>query len=228
MPPKDILRLSKAHVLNVLVGRNRFLGLRGNRVAVGRARLWRCHFDFRGRDNVVEIEDGCRLRDVAFQIWGDENRVHIGKTVDGSFVEVHIEDGKNELDLGSDSVYRGGARGGIRFVLNEGTKLSIGRDCLCARSVNVRTGDGHAMLDREGRRLNPAADVRVGDHVWLGERATILKGVEVGAHCVVGADSVVTKSFPDAHCAIAGQPAKLLRTDVDWTRERTPPKRIRE
>ena len=41
--------------------------------------------------------------------------------------------------------------------------------------------------------------------------AMIMPGVELGPHTVVGAGAVVTKSFPEGHCVIAGNPAKLIK-----------------
>lgn len=54
------------------------------------------------------------------------------------------------------------------------------------------------------------APVRIEDHVWLGENVTILKGVTVGHHAVIGANSVVTKNIPPFAIA-AGSPAKVIR-----------------
>ncbi len=55
------------------------------------------------------------------------------------------------------------------------------------------------------------APITLGDHCWIGMNAVILPGVELGERTVVGAGSVVTKSFPEGHCVIAGNPARILR-----------------
>lgn len=54
----------------------------------------------------------------------------------------------------------------------------------------------------------------IGDNVWIGENARICKGVTIGNNSIVAANSVVTKDVPD-NCIAAGNPAKIVKTDVD-------------
>jgi acetyltransferase-like isoleucine patch superfamily enzyme len=53
-------------------------------------------------------------------------------------------------------------------------------------------------------------DVRVGNNVWIGYGACILRGVTVGDNAVVGTGAVVTKDVP-ANAVVAGVPARVIR-----------------
>jgi lipopolysaccharide O-acetyltransferase len=52
--------------------------------------------------------------------------------------------------------------------------------------------------------------VKIGPSCFLGYRVAVLPGVSLGAHCVVGAHSVVTRSFPP-YSMLAGVPARIIR-----------------
>ena len=58
------------------------------------------------------------------------------------------------------------------------------------------------------------APVKIGKNVWIGQKSRICKGVEIGDNSIVAANSVVTKSVP-ANCIVAGNPAKIVKTDID-------------
>lgn len=90
--------------------------------------------------------------------------------------------------------------------------IEIGEDVAIADEVIIRDSDDHIIL-REGYQMT--APVRIGNHVWIGTRAVILKGAKIGDGCIVAAGSVVTKSFPD-NCLIGGVTAKIIKENISW------------
>lgn len=92
--------------------------------------------------------------------------------------------------------------------------IKIGKGCLFSEYVYI---SDHAHGVQPNLNLYPASQdlyskgpVVIGENTFLGFRVCILPGVELGNNCVVGANSVVTKSFP-ANCMIAGIPGKLIK-----------------
>lgn len=87
-------------------------------------------------------------------------------------------------------------------------KITIGRGTYIAPNVGLITAN-HDPKDPD-QRLEPKP-ITLGEKCWIGMNAMILPGVTLGDGTVVGAGAVVTKSFPEGHCVIAGNPAMLLK-----------------
>ena len=90
--------------------------------------------------------------------------------------------------------------------------VSIGRECVIADRVMLIDFD-HGMVEVERPiRLQGIykRDVRVGNNVWIGYGACILRGVTVGDNAVIGTNSVVTKDVP-ANAVVGGVPARVIR-----------------
>jgi len=99
--------------------------------------------------------------------------------------------------------------------------VKIGRECVIADRVMFIDFD-HGVVEVERPiRLQGIykRDVNVGNNVWIGYGACILRGVTVGDNAIIGTNSVVTKDVP-ANAVVAGLPARVIRM-------RKPPKRMR-
>jgi acetyltransferase-like isoleucine patch superfamily enzyme len=90
--------------------------------------------------------------------------------------------------------------------------VSIGRECVIADRVMLIDFDhGMVEVDRPIRLQGIyMRDVNVGNNVWIGYGACILRGVTVGDNAVIGTNAVVTTDVP-ANAVVGGVPAKLIR-----------------
>jgi acetyltransferase-like isoleucine patch superfamily enzyme len=86
--------------------------------------------------------------------------------------------------------------------------IFIGDYTFIAPNVGIMSGN-HDVFDLRNQTSNDP--IRIGDYCWLGMNSVVLPGVSLGDFTIVGAGSVVTKSFIDGYCVIAGNPARLIR-----------------
>lgn len=94
-------------------------------------------------------------------------------------------------------------------ILDE-AKVTIGDNAFLGPDVSIYTACHPLEPDRRNRFIEWAEPVTIGNNVWIGGDATILPGVTIGDNVVIGAGSVVTKSFP-SNVVIGGNPAKIIK-----------------
>jgi acetyltransferase-like isoleucine patch superfamily enzyme len=87
------------------------------------------------------------------------------------------------------------------------TKVEIGNFCKIAWDVIIMDSDLHPI---EGKILENKP-VIIEDHVWIGCRSIVLKGVRIGKGAIIAAGSVVTKDIP-AYAIAGGVPARVITT----------------
>lgn len=102
---------------------------------------------------------------------------------------------------------------GINFSRMGGGELAIGEDVIMGPDVLIITSDhisSRTDLSMIKQGLDSAEKVNIGDDVWIGARAIILKGVSIGSGSIVGAGAVVTRDVPD-WAVVAGNPARIIK-----------------
>ncbi len=90
--------------------------------------------------------------------------------------------------------------------------ISIGEGSYISEEVILSDSDNHKVLC--SNRPSTGA-ISIGDHVWIGMRSMILKGVTIGKGSIIAAASVVVKDVSD-NCLVGGVPAKLIRDNYSW------------
>jgi acetyltransferase-like isoleucine patch superfamily enzyme len=143
-------------------------------------------------------------RGVQLQI-GKTARVRFGRwTWIGHDTKIRCHEG--EVRIGDKTVL------GQECTISAYQHVSIGEECIVADRVMLIDFDHNVTeVERPIRRQGIyKRDVRVGNNVWIGYGAQILRGVSVGDNAIVGASAVVAKDVP-ANAVVAGVPARVIR-----------------
>jgi acetyltransferase-like isoleucine patch superfamily enzyme len=113
------------------------------------------------------------------------------------------EEGQGRIRIGECVLMSPGSR------ISASDEIVLGDGVMLANGAYITDSDWHTLYDRTSRAAEPTP-VHIGDNVWLGDHATVLKGVTIGANSVVAAQAVVTKDVP-ANVVVAGNPARVVK-----------------
>lgn len=90
-------------------------------------------------------------------------------------------------------------------------QITIKDNVIIGYSCTIMDSNFHDLTFNKRHETDPnPQEVIIEENVFIGNNVTILKGVVIGENCVVGAGSIVTKSFP-ANLVIGGNPAKIIK-----------------
>lgn len=181
-----------------------------------------------GKDNLLVIGKGACLDKVSIKIQGNNNVIHIGEnTIIGSKCRLYLFGNNLELRIGNNCTF---SHDDEILVQEDNSKIIIGNDCMFSHHINVRTSDAHPIFyTNTNERANPAKNILIGNHVWVGAHVIIQKGSIIGNNCVIATYSIVnhkiitsenhSKDLQNCHnCIIAGMPAKVVKSGIDWKR----------
>lgn len=113
---------------------------------------------------------------------------------------------RGRLQIGARSIF------GHHCTLAAYETLIIGEDSLLAEMVSIRDHD-HRFDDLEKPIWDQGmvcAPIVIGRNVWIGAKATVVKGVTIGHGAIIGANAVVTRDIP-ANAIAVGVPARVIK-----------------
>lgn len=182
------------------------------------SRFVNCKLTIVGSNNIIEIKKDCKFNNVHFFLKGNGISLKIGSNVSfNNNGEIWIEDDNGKMVIGDFTTFES-----AHLAMTEPySQLNIGEDCMFSNGIEIRTGDSHSIMDLvTEKRINFAKNISIDDHVWVGAHVVILKGVSLQKNTIIATKSLVTKSFDNQNILIGGSPARILKSDVYWLRER--------
>lgn len=146
---------------------------------------------FLGRGLELKIEPRGQVRFGRFVWIGDETKIRCHEGV---------------VEIGEKTVM------GQECTISAYQRVRIGEQCVIAdRAMFIDFDHGVVEVERPIRLQGIyKRDVEVGNNVWIGYGACILRGVSVGDNSIIGTNAVVTKDVP-ANAIVGGVPARIIR-----------------
>ena len=171
-----------------------------------------------GIDNVLNIPKSAKIFGY---IIGNNNTLDIEDSEFNSNIKIFV--GLPECPVNNCVIHIGHNFSGSDVMIRiceDNTEVIIGNDCMFSSDVQIWASDTHTITDMNGNCTNIGRFVHIGNHVWLGYGVFVLKNTTIPDDSVVGCKAVVCGKFDFQNSIIAGNPAKVMKKNVNWNRLR--------
>lgn len=178
-----------------------------------------------GNDNLINLEKTSKKtnRTCTINIKGNFNRIIMKENVVLKGTSILVIGDNNSLFIGSNTTFEPKCE----IICSSGKAVQIGDDCLFSHNTSISTSDVYTLYDIKTKQIiNPPNNVMIENHVWVCEECEIHKGSKILANSVVGAFTIVNKTYHKKNILICGQPAKIIKNDINWDRELTSKKEV--
>ena len=169
--------------------------------------------EFKGTGSILFCEDGVRLESSHIRFCTVNAVVYLSS---GRWpYKINIDAWRDTTAyFGRDNYYNGT----LTAILSEKKSVIIGGGGVFSFGIWIRTADPHLLYDASTKkRINPSKSVLIGDHVWLGQNATILKGTRIGSGSVLAAGAVISGKAAGSNTVWGGNPAREIRKNIIFT-----------
>lgn len=165
---------------------------------------------FKGKNNVLFVEDGVALESSAIVFGGDNCVVYLSNSSKEYRIAVDVYQ-NSAVFFGSNNYFNGI----VHIIASEGQNILIGNGGLFSFGIWIRTADPHLIYSAEThKRINNSKSVFIGDHVWIGQNALVLKGCRIGSGSILGGGAVASNKLIPSNTSFAGNPAALVSRGI--------------
>ncbi len=156
--------------------------------------------------NVIIGEESWLYSSYAFLHYKSEREIGV-KIGHNTGIDISLfELGTNgELEIGNYCTF-------VEPIINTNKKIIIGDYALVAYGVII-ADSGYLIPPQKDEKLNDKNEVsiRIGNNVWIGIKALILEGADIGDNCIIGAGAIVNFKVPK-NSIVVGNPGRIIKT----------------
>lgn len=186
-------------------------GKKNNIISFKKALIKRSVITLNGKNNTITIQGNTYNTNIL--LVGNNNKLKIHENVQVHNTHIIIRGNNCSIEINKDTTF------GSSYIVCMGINnfINIGEDCMFADNVEIWNTDSHPIFNSTGNIINVSTPIQIGNHVWCGKNSTILKGVSIGEHSIIGMQTLVTKDIK-AHTLNVGIPSRAIKENVNWNR----------
>lgn len=200
--------------------------LTDNNKIIGTAELINSKIVFSGKNNILYLEEDVVLENSSLEFNVDGSLIYLSKNRHPYKVNIAVNN-NNTVFIDKHCYFNDV----MNIALSEQANVFIGEEGVFSFGIWLRTADPHLIFSSVTRnRLNPSKSIFIGDHVWLGQNALLLKGTRIDSGSIVGAMSVVSGKKIPSNQIWAGNPVRFIKREIFWDAtsvNRFPPERTK-
>ena len=172
------------------------------------------HIIVEGSNNILYIDKETLLTNSYIKIEGNDNKIFIGANCCLKNLTIDMKNENSVIKIGDKTSIEE-----ARITSFEPYKIEIGKDCMFSADIVIMNTDVHKIYDTTTNlKTNEGKEISIGNHVWLGMRTIVLKGVNIGDDSIVAAGSIVTRDVK-SNTIVSGIPAKQVKINKNWSRD---------
>ena len=168
-----------------------------------------------GNDNQITIKKPYqKLSSCGIRVCANNSRIIIGRNVSIDSMWCEVCNGDNQfISIGDNCVILGltiqACDEKAGFILEDSSLVSFNVVAWCS--------DAHSVILHDGTISNLIPKtIHIKEHCWIGYNATLYKNTKLEKNSVVAGSAVVTSAFDKEGIVIAGNPAKIIKENINW------------
>ena len=195
------------------------------------------NISFDGNDNHIILGKNFPQKRISVVIKGNNNQITIGDNFEKrGHVVIHIVGNNNKIEIGNNVRVITSLRifnlqqcngGYIKIsdncafydsefhLYDNHSSIEIGEDCIFAYNAVIHATDGHAIFQNK-KLINKAEKCVIGNHVWIGRNALILKNSIIPDGCIVAANTTICKKYDIKNAILTNN--GIVKTNICWDR----------
>jgi len=225
-------------ILNILTSRLKNRG--HNKVKISKKISGHYKISLSGSENILSVGKNCKCKNLLIKIRGQNNRVEIKDNFNcKGLCEIYVIGSNSEVTIGENvmvvtslkiyehdnghncQIHIGNSCSFYKTEIHNydnGASIHIGEDCMFAYDTVVYNTDGHSVFSN-GVLSNQAKELSIGNHVWIGWGASILKNSKIADGVIIGKNTTIAGIFDELNCAVVGNPAHVVKRGISWDRK---------